>query len=78
MRVVSIDAMVRADTRGRDRDRPAGSGQWLSQAQAVCATVSASDAGSGVADAEVSLTYLARRETIATKVGVQTPRGSGK
>ena len=32
---------------------PLASGQWLNQAQAVCATVSASDAGSGVASSQL-------------------------
>ena len=54
MRVVSIDAMLRDDTAPvATVTGPLASGQWLNQAQAVCATVSASDAGSGVASSQL-------------------------
>ena len=54
LRVVSIDAMLRDDTAPvATVTGPLASGQWLNQAQAVCATVSASDAGSGVASSQL-------------------------
>ena len=54
LRVVSIDAMLRDDTAPvATVTGPLASGQWLNEAQAVCATVSASDAGSGVAASQL-------------------------
>ena len=54
LRVVSMDAMLRDDTAPvATVTGPLASGQWLNQAQAVCATVSASDAGSGVASSQL-------------------------
>ena len=54
LRVVSMDAMLRDDIAPvATVTGPLASGQWLNQAQAVCATVSASDAGSGVASSQL-------------------------
>ena len=54
LRVVSMDAMLRDDAAPvATVTGPLASGQWLNQAQAVCATVSASDAGSGVASSQL-------------------------
>ena len=60
LRVASMDATLRDDTAPvATVTGPLASGQWLNQAQAVCATVSASDAGSGVASSQL-------RDTLAS------------
>ena len=45
---------------------PLASGQWLNQAQAVCATVSASDAGSGVSSSQL-------RDNLASVLDAHAP-----
>ena len=68
LRVVSMDAMLRDDIAPvATVTGPLASGQWLNQAQAVCATVSASDAGSGVASSQLrdNLASLLDSHTLA-------------